>query len=427
VSVRVSGRGPRVVLIAPELPPSGSGGIASATLHLALGLLRNGCEVHVLTWLDRDHAPGAAEAAGVAVHRLTNPVLVQLLHRAVDKVARTAHRIVTRDPESQAYGWSRDLRGAATLGLVAQWGWFQNCDVVAAPEWGGASYLFRSGGVRGVRVAMLHGSLYSHDHRYWPHIRSAGWDVRVSTWVEHSGVAAADVVMAPSQEAASDARRWLGVKKPISVVPDCIDLDYVDGVVGAAIGEAHSVEDEFRVVFTGRVDNVKGADTLDAVIGLLRQNPPQRPIRVVVVGPCADISRYQQLSTPSADRVTVELPGLMQMDDVLRHLAQAQAYILPSRAETFCMGVLEAMAVGLPILAAPAGAIPDLVRQRWCGFVIDADDAPAYASALRQLAEDHRLRSQMGASARLTVEEGYDSRAVAREWLRVCGFETSHE
>lgn len=416
-----------MVLITPELPPGGSGGIASATLHLALGLLRNGCEVRVLTWLDRDHSPGAAERAGISVHRLPNPALAQFLHGGVNKVARAAHRIVARDSESQPYGWSRDLRGAATLGLVAQCGWFRDCDVVAAPEWGGASYLFRSGRVPGVRVAMLHGSLYSHMHRYWPHFHSAAWDVRLSNWVEHAGVEAADVVMAPSQEAASDARLWLGVKKPISIVPNCIDLEYVDAVVGAAIGEARSVEDEFRVVFTGRVDNVKGADTLDAVVGMLRRDPPRRPIRVVMVGPCADVSRYRQLSTPSADHVTVELPGLLQMDGVLSQLAQAQAYILPSRAETFCMGVLEAMAVGLPTVAAPAGAIPDLLRQRCCGFVVDADDAPAYASALRQLAEDRGLRSQMGAAARLTVEEGYDSRAVARRWLRLCGLEAWHE
>lgn len=423
VSVSGSERRLRVVLVAPELPPGGSGGVATATLHLALGLHRIGCQVRVVTWLDRDRSPGPAERTGIQVLRFPNPPLVQLSHRIVDKIVRTVHGIVSGGLKSSASGWSRDLRGAVTLLALARRGLFYESDVVAAPEWGAACYVFRSRRVDGVRVAMVHGSLWSHRYRYAPHFRIEAWDERFTSWLERRGIEAADVVIVPSEEAAVDLHRLLGIRGPATIMPNCIDMQYIDEAISVPGPSAPHSQEEFRIVFTGRVTDLKGANTLDEVVGILRSQSPTRRIRVVVVGPRDKTFRYAQLPIPYKDGVSVDLLGPMPMDGLLRQLASAQAYILPTRAETFCMGVLEAMAVGLPILAAPAGAIPELIQERDCGFIIDADDPHGYASAVLQLADNEGLRSQMAKAARATVGHSYESRTVARRWLEECGIQ----
>jgi len=423
VSVSGSERRPRVVLVAPELPPGGSGGVASATLHLALGLQRIGCHVRVVTWLDKDRTPGPAEKAGIQVIRLPNPSLIQVSHRILDKMVKTVHGIASGGLKSSAHGWSRDVRGAVTLLALARRGLFDDGDVVAAPEWGAACYVFRSRRVHGVRVAMVHGSLWSHRYRYAPHFRIEAWDERVTSWLERRGIEAADVVTVPSEEAAGDLLCLLGIREPATVVPNCIDLQYLDEATRVPQPLPPHAQDEFRIVFTGRVTDLKGANTLDEVVGILRSQSSKRRIRVVVVGSPDKTFEYAQLPIRYKDGVTVDLLGPMQMDGVLQQLASAHAYILPSRAETFCMAVLEAMAVGLPILAAPSGAIPLLVHDRDCGFIIDADDPEGYAAAVLQLADNEELRLRMAEAARATVGHSYESRTIARKWLEVCGIE----
>jgi glycosyltransferase involved in cell wall biosynthesis len=421
VTVLETEQRPQVLMVTPDLPPGGVGGIGSATLHLALGLKRIGCQVRVITWLDRDRSPGPAERAGIEVFRFPNPLVAQVSQRVLDKAVRTLHGISMGGLKSSAHGWSRDVRGAVTMLVLARQGLFGGCDVVAAPEWGGACYVLRSPRVHGVRVAMVHGSLWAHRPRYASHFRIEAWDERLSSWLERRGIEAADVVTAPSEEAADDLRRFLGIRQPIAVVPNCIDLQHLDKATCASRPVPPSARDEFRVVFTGRVTDLKGADTLDEVVRILRSHSPTRRIRVVVVGTPDKTFRYAQLPIPHRDGVSVDLLGPMPMDGVLRQLARAHAYILPSRAETFCMAVLEAMAVGLPILAAPSGAIPLLVQERDCGYVIDADDPEGYAAAVLQLADNEALRSRMAEAARATVGCSYDSRIVAKKWLEECG------
>jgi glycosyltransferase involved in cell wall biosynthesis len=239
--------------------------------------------------------------------------------------------------------------------------------------------------------------------------------------VESLGVEAADVVIAPSEEAASDARRWMGIQRPIRIVPNCVDLDYIDGVVEPAVESPGDTPDEFRIVFSGRVDDTKGADTLDGVVGQLRANPLPRPVRVVVVGPYADLSRYPSLSVTSAAGLQVDMRGRVPTDAVLLELAHGHVYILPSRAETFCMGALEAMAVGTPVLGSSVGSIPDMVGRHGGGMLITTSDPCDWATAVRRLADDEGLRARMGLRARLTVEETFDAPKVAREWLKWCG------
>jgi hypothetical protein len=78
--------------------------------------------------------------------------------------------------------------------------------------------------------------------------------------------------------------------------------------------------------------------------------------------------------------------------------AHADVFVLPSRYEGYGMVFAEALAHGLPVIAARAGAVPDVVPPD-AGLLVPVDDSEALAMALRRVLTDAALRSQLRAGA----------------------------
>jgi glycosyltransferase involved in cell wall biosynthesis len=80
-------------------------------------------------------------------------------------------------------------------------------------------------------------------------------------------------------------------------------------------------------------------------------------------------------------------------------LAGAQGFVLPSLNENLPMALLEAMAMGLPVVVTAVGAMPEVVRNGVEGLIVPADAAEALAEALDALARQPQLRAEMGDAA----------------------------
>jgi len=87
------------------------------------------------------------------------------------------------------------------------------------------------------------------------------------------------------------------------------------------------------------------------------------------------------------------------VEDIPLELQSADLFVLPSRYEGYGMVFAEALAAGLPILAARAGAVPDVVPES-AGVLVPPDDVEALTAALRRLLTREDLRRQLQAGAR---------------------------
>lgn len=173
------------------------------------------------------------------------------------------------------------------------------------------------------------------------------------------------------------------------------------------------------VVYHGRIDiHRKGLDILLEAWQHVCRDRPGRELRLLLVGTGSDASKLR-------DRiVAMQLQGITWIDqyihdrDLLRtYLAAADVYALPSRHEGFPVAPLEAMACGLPVVAADAPGIPDILEGEEAsgGLVVPREDPVALALALGRVLDDEGWRCELGRRARLRVKASFSLEAVGRQ------------
>ena len=136
-----------------------------------------------------------------------------------------------------------------------------------------------------------------------------------------------------------------------------------------------------------------------------------------IVGPVADEYREELLGSLSpANRSQVHFTGPVARCQALDELAAADLLALPSHTEGFPNVVLEALALGKPVVATEVGAIPQMLAgvDGPCGLCVPPRDEEAFARALRTLLTDPAMRRLMGESGRITALERYTVAAVFR-------------
>lgn len=103
----------------------------------------------------------------------------------------------------------------------------------------------------------------------------------------------------------------------------------------------------------------------------------------------------------------VHFAGFLHKEELAAAYASSDIFVMPSQTETLGLVVLEAMCSALPVVAARAGGIPDLIHDGESGFLVDTDDQAI--ARIRELLNSSALRQSMGATAR--------TEASHRSWL----------
>jgi len=107
----------------------------------------------------------------------------------------------------------------------------------------------------------------------------------------------------------------------------------------------------------------------------------------------------------------VSFSGAVPRDEVLRLFRAADASVLPSAWENFPHTIVEALAVGCPVIATAVGGIPEVVRDGENGLLVAPGDPAALGTAIARFFADAQLRAKLSAAAPGSVA-GYTERAV---------------
>jgi glycosyltransferase involved in cell wall biosynthesis len=166
-----------------------------------------------------------------------------------------------------------------------------------------------------------------------------------------------------------------------------------------------------EILFAGLIDRQKGVFDLIRALALVTRKCPGEMVRLVIAGEGkADACRRLACECGVEDKVF--LPGWLSSDALREAYAQADIYCLPSYVEGMPMGILEAMAFALPVVATRVGGIPDVVEDGVHGLLVQPGDVDGLAIALKRLMDDGAERAAMGAACRRRVLSRYSPEQV---------------
>ncbi|MHB1193067.1 MAG: glycosyltransferase [Longimicrobiales bacterium] len=170
----------------------------------------------------------------------------------------------------------------------------------------------------------------------------------------------------------------------------------------------------FIILFLGQLSGAKGVDVLlDAADVMAGRGVPFRLVVAGGWGTAEDRRRLEPRMQAMAARGLLEASGIVAGGAKARLLAGADAFVLASTApEGQPLAILEAMAMGLPVVATPQGAVPDMVVDGETGRLVPVGDARALADALAALAAAPALRARMGRAARARYEARFTADAA---------------
>ena len=150
----------------------------------------------------------------------------------------------------------------------------------------------------------------------------------------------------------------------------------------------------FVVAGLGRLVRIKGFDLLVEALPALAAAVPAARLVLIGDGPERAGLEARAAALGVAGRLTV--PGAV--GDVTRWLAAADVVAAPSRNEGMGRAIVEAMALGIPVVGAAVGGIPSVIADGECGRLVPPEDAGALARALVELGRDEALRTTLGAA-----------------------------
>ena len=105
--------------------------------------------------------------------------------------------------------------------------------------------------------------------------------------------------------------------------------------------------------------------------------------------------------------------GSVEPHEVPGHLSAGDVFVRPSRSEGFGNAFVEAMAVGLPVVATPVGGIVDFIQHKETGILCEPDNPESLAQEVYGLMTDDALRTHVAQNAQEMVKSRYDWDLIA--------------
>ncbi len=178
------------------------------------------------------------------------------------------------------------------------------------------------------------------------------------------------------------------------------------------------------VVYAGRLDEAKGARLLmagwDCYLG--KSGEPGLNLAIAGGGPLED-----EVAAWAATRPSVAMKGTVSSDQCAELISGARAVLLPSAwEETFGLVAVEAMAAGVPPIAAGHGSFTELITPGFDGVLFSPGDPASLALAIADAEKNPERFEVCGDHARKTYEERFDPRRSVEDLLDIYRFAITH-
>ncbi len=204
----------------------------------------------------------------------------------------------------------------------------------------------------------------------------------------------------------------------IRIVPPGADLSRFMPIEQSYAKAVIGVPPQHRMIlFAGRIERLKGVDTLFRAMALLKQRRADmdwRNLCVTVIGgdpserglrDNQEMARLHALRDDLGLNDLIAFIGARDQDSLQYYYSAAEMLVMPSHYESFGMVALEAMACGTPVVVSDVGGLHELVQHNKTGIRVKVSDTEALARAIERLLDNVALRRRMGHSASCYAED----------------------
>ncbi len=237
-------------------------------------------------------------------------------------------------------------------------------------------------------------------------------------WAERSGAAVRSFIRATLRRTdcvialTVHTQRWLETEvepERVRYLPNFVRFD----AIGAPPDRSDRAGRPVEVLFVGWMIEAKG------VRELLQAARALPAARFTLIGPPEPsfTATIEAELRALGDRLCV-LP-VQAREEVFRRYRDADVFVLPTWREGFPNVVIEAMAMGLPVVATPVGAIAEIVEDGRSGLLVPVRDAASLEAALRRLIEAPALRLEMGRRAQERALALYSFETVIAQLIAI--------
>jgi D-inositol-3-phosphate glycosyltransferase len=246
---------------------------------------------------------------------------------------------------------------------------------------------------------------------------------------ENQVIQKVDRILAATQSEVSQLKDlYHAEENKITVIPPGVNTDRFYPIPMDEAKEVVGIPKEDRMVlFVGRIEPLKGIDTLIEAMSMLKIKCKKCPHYLVIIGGEIDnpeeqlsteMERLKILSHELGIEDVIIFAGKRSQDSLPYYYSAAEVVVMPSHYESFGMVALEAMACGTPVIASEVGGLRYLIKEGETGYFVPMQNPEILAERMRTLVLNEKLRHEMGMKAAEYARD-YDWSIIAREIIDV--------
>jgi glycosyltransferase involved in cell wall biosynthesis len=201
----------------------------------------------------------------------------------------------------------------------------------------------------------------------------------------------------------------------ISIIPNGIEWNTFADKANASIKSSGNADEPLVVGFAGRLSREKGIDLFITAAHEIARVLPN--VQFVIAGDGAE--REASIEAIEENNLSGKVKLLGRVDDMPSFYASIDVLLSPSRTEGSPMGLMEAMASGIPVVATNVGDVSTLVEDGVTGMLVRSTDAAAMQQAVIKLLSDAELRDAISKAAQQRIIEQFSAERMARDYDRM--------
>jgi glycosyltransferase involved in cell wall biosynthesis len=204
---------------------------------------------------------------------------------------------------------------------------------------------------------------------------------------------------------------WRIKDKEIQIIPIAVNLNIFHPADGC--------RDDHSVLFAGRLEKLKGMETLEQAIPIVIKQMPRT--KFYFAGVDHRYGDHQQTWSQHLREMygdgNIAYLGSLSTQELVRYYQRSTICVAPSLYEPGATVALEAMACGCPVLAARVGGLADIVKDRKTGLLAPPGDSAALAEGLVELLRNKQLRQDLSQKALVSIRQTFDINNIRQRTL----------